>query len=397
MTRADPDPPHSPRMTRSTTACLAVALVLLVGACAPATPSPSAGPSSASTAPATTAAATSSPCGAAIAHVSAFANRLGGQIAELRPLVTDPAFDSSATAAGIRGISGTLTAYTGLEDRLAACPPTAALAREVAAVRADARTSIDASTRVSIRDQITQRAVAAALFGLLPAVEDIAAGTRQAAIAAGVDTDVAVLPDGSAQPLGSLPPLATATPRPAVERPPDLTAFGPEFFGRNTTVTTYRVTGRTPLDIVGSMLANGPRSDWLRERAEALTEAVPHIRVDLSGTGSSCRIVTQANPAVYFSFTITLPRWEPPSGVSGATVTWWNAELRRAAVHENHHVDLWRAAGVKMTKAVAGATCSTLQSRLASIVKSTSRVNCEFDMEEYGEAAGLSIEDCLAG
>jgi predicted secreted Zn-dependent protease len=386
-------------MTRSTVASLAVALAVLVGACSPATesgtpgPSGSAGPASGSPRP--VAAASANPCTAPIEHLTAFASRLSEQLAALRPLVTDPAFDSSATATGIRGVSGTLTSFAGLEERLAACPQTARIADAVAAVRSDARTSIEASSRASIQDSITQRAVAAALFGLLPAVEDIASATDRAARAAGIDAEVAVVPDASAQPLGSLPPLATPTPRPTPEPPPDLATFGPAFFGPNTSVDTYRVTGATPLDIVASMLAHGPRNAWLDQRAEAQTRAVPHVRIAFSGTGSSCRIVAKEKPAIYYSFEITLPRWDPPSSASRTTVTWWNAELKRAATHENHHVDLWRAAGVTMTKATQTATCSTITAKLAAIVKSTVRENCEFDMKEYGAALGLSLQACL--
>ena len=49
-----------------------------------------------------------------------------------------------------------------------------------------------------------------------------------------------------------------------------------------------------------------------------------------------------------------------------------------------------------MSKAVGSSTCSTFQSRIASIVKATARENCEFDMDEYGEALGLSLDDCLS-
>lgn len=385
-------------MRRSTAARLAVALAVLVAACSPTSdPSPTAPAASGDAAAAShrPAPASLNPCASPIEHLTAFANRLGGQLAKLRPLVTDPAFDSSATAAGIRSVSGTLTDFVGLEDRLGGCPQTAPIAASVAAVRADARVSIEASSRASIQDAITQRAVAAALFGLLPDVEGIAAATRTAATAAGVDTDVAVVPDGSAEPLGSLPPLATATPEPSRE-PPPVATYDAAFFGPNATVTTYRVTGSTPLDIVASIRAHGPLNDWLGQRAEAQTLAVPHLRIDLIGSGSTCRIVAAARPAVSFSFTITLPRWDPGSGASPATVTWWDAELGRAATHENHHVDLWRAAGVSMTKATTTSTCANLQGHLATIVKSTTRANCEFDMAEYGRALGLSLDACVA-
>jgi predicted secreted Zn-dependent protease len=381
-------------MRRSTAATAVLIVALGLGACSPAEPAPSAtaAPSASSAAAAS---AATGPCVTAVAHLTAFASRLGTQLAALRPLVTNPTFDSGATAAGIRGVSSTLVAFDGLEARVAPCAATAPIAAQVTAIREQARSSIDASTSASIMDRVTQRAAAAELFGLLEPVLDLAAATDRAAVAAGIDTQVAVIPDGSSEPLGSLPPLPTPTPRPSVLPPPEVTAFDASFFGANSTVKTYRVQGDTPLEIVQSIRASGPPVDWIG-RAEALTLATPHIRVELSGSGSSCRVVPKASPPVSFSFTITLPRWVPPSGASTTTVTWWNAELRRAAVHEHHHVDLWRAAGTAMSKAVSSSTCTNFQSHLATIIKQTALANCEFDMDEYGEALGLSLEDCLS-
>lgn len=381
-------------MRRSTAATAVLILALMAGACSPAEPSPpaSAPPSGGPTASSNAAAG---PCVTAVAHLTAFANRLASQLAALRPLVTDPTFDSGATAAGIRGVSSTLVAYEGLEARVAPCAATAPIAAQVTAIRREATSSIEASTAASITDRVTQRAAAAELFGLLDPVLDLAAATDHAAVVAGVDTEVAVIPDESSRPLGSLPPLPTPTPRPSVGPPPNVRTYDAAFFGPNSTLKTYRVSGDSPLEIVASIRASGPPVDWIG-RAEALTLATPHIRIDFSGSGSSCKVVAKASPPISFSFTITLPRWVPPSGVSSTTVTWWNAELQRAAVHEHHHVDLWRAAGTAMSKAVSSSTCSTFESRIASIVKSTARANCEFDMDEYGEALGLSLDQCLS-
>ena len=383
-------------MRRSTAATAVLTLALIAGACSPADPSPT---SSATRPPgegaSPSAVAGVDPCVAAVVHLTAFANRLGSQLAALRPLVTDPTFDSGATAAGIRGVSSTLVAYEGLEARVSSCAATAPIAAQVTAIRQRATSSIDASTAASITDRVTQRAAAAELFGLLDPVLDLAAATDRAAVAAGIDTQVAVIPDESSRPLGSLPPLPTPAPRPSLEPPPNVSTYDAAFFGPNSTVKTYRVSGDSPLEIVAWIRASGPPVDWIG-RAEALTLATPNIRIGFSGSGSSCRVVAKASPPISFSFTITLPRWVPPSGVSSTTVTWWNAELRRAAVHEHHHVDLWRAAGTSMSRAVSSSTCSNFQSRIASIVKATARENCEFDMAEYGEALGLSLDDCLS-
>ena len=172
-------------------------------------------------------------------------------------------------------------------------------------------------------------------------------------------------------------------------------------------MTTYRVTGSTPEEIVRSINARGPSDRWLHGRAEAVTLAIPHDRVGFQQNGASCDVVATASPAIYFSFRITIPRWTPPaaaisatatstlSSPSRATITWWTAEIRHVATHENHHVDLWRAAGVAMTKAVGTSSCTNLVNRLTKIAADTRRENCEFDMDEYGTALGLSLKDCL--
>jgi predicted secreted Zn-dependent protease len=98
---------------------------------------------------------------------------------------------------------------------------------------------------------------------------------------------------------------------------------------------------------------------------------------------------------VTFLFTITLPRWSPPKHPDGITVAWWNAELARAATHEKHHVDLWRAAAKRMSAAVATSSCATLPSQLGAIVREAARANCEFDLDAYGRELGLTLESCL--
>jgi len=336
---------------------------------------------------------TANPCVTAVAHLTAFANQLAAELVDLRPKVVDPAFDSGGTASIIARVSGTMTAFDGLEDRTARCDQTASIVGSVASVREQARTAVDASMAVSINEAEVQRDSAAALFALLPAVQSIASATQTAARAAGLDSQIAMIPDDASKPLGSLPPLSLEPPATA---PPVATGtYGDAFFGRDASVSAYRVSGSTVPEIISSILANGPADKWLTGRAEALTLAIPHDRVAFRQDGSSCRVTTTANPAIYFSFRITLPSWSRPSSASREAVSWWTTEIRRVATHEKHHVDLWRAAGVAMTKAVATSSCTNLVSRLTKIATDARRANCEFDMNEYGKAMGLSLSACL--
>ena len=341
--------------------------------------------------------ATADPCTTAVSHLTAFVNQLGDELASLRPKVASPAFDSGGTSQIIARVAATMTGFAGLEERTAACQSTATLVAGVASVRNKARAALDSSSGASVNDAAVQREAAATLFALLPDVQSIADGTKAAAADRGLDAQVAQIPEASTKPLGSLPPLTAAGGDTGPNDGNSSGAYGAAYFGSNTSVRTYRVTGSTPAAIITSILKNGPQDKWLQGRAEALTYAIPHDRVTFEQDGSTCRVVATAKPPIYFSFRITLPRWDPPSVVAKATVTWWATELRHVAIHEKHHVDLWRAAGAAMSKAVGSSTCTNLVGRLTKIALDTRRENCEFDMAEYGKAMGLSMSECVNG
>jgi predicted secreted Zn-dependent protease len=215
-----------------------------------------------------------------------------------------------------------------------------------------------------------------------------------AAASLGLDARIAAIPDASTRPLGSLQPFPTPTPVPvdAIAGPD---SYGTAFFGPGTTVKTYGVTGSTPAAIIASIRARGPFDQWVHQRAEALTAAQASQHIELRPTADDCKVVATAQPPVGFTFTITLPRWAAPKQPDAATVTWWNAELARAAIHEKHHVDLWRDAATRMSDAVTTSTCGNVYSQLNAIVRQTTRENCQFDLDEYGRELGLTLESCV--
>ena len=220
-------------------------------------------------------------------------------------------------------------------------------------------------------------------------------GTRTVRIAPRGDStcgsqEIAYVANGERTEFAAAP---TATPKPPVD--PRIPTIQASFFGAGTTLVTYRVTGSTVNQIVASIRASGPFSDWIHARAEALTKAVPHDRFDLVRTSSSCRVSITRTPAVTFTFTITLPSWSRPKTADAATVAWWAGELLRVATHERHHVEIYRAGAARMSDAVAHGSCATLPSRLAAIVKDIDTQQCTFDLDEYGAALGLSLASCL--
>jgi predicted secreted Zn-dependent protease len=186
------------------------------------------------------------------------------------------------------------------------------------------------------------------------------------------------------------------TPTPQDQGPPKIPAISNSFFGPGANVVTYQVVGSSVEQIIGSIQANGPFSDWLHARAEALTTAIPKYRFELSGTAGHCHIVITAKPAIIFTFTITLPSWTQPKHVDQATVLWWATELQRVATHENHHVEIYRDGATRLTAALAHSTCANVAQHLRTIVVDIDTQQCEFDLEEYGSALGLSLSSCLA-
>lgn len=184
----------------------------------------------------------------------------------------------------------------------------------------------------------------------------------------------------------------------ATPKPPILTGSSEvkaSYFGSGATVETYRVSGSSITQIISSIRANGPYSDWVKARAEALTRAVPAYRFSLEGAAGSCRVKIATRPAIIFKYTITLPSWSRPTGSDQATIRWWATEIQRVAAHEKHHVDLFRAGATRMSDAVATSTCANLTGRLAAIAKDVAVAQCEFDLREYGSALGLSLDSCV--
>jgi predicted secreted Zn-dependent protease len=186
----------------------------------------------------------------------------------------------------------------------------------------------------------------------------------------------------------------TPTPKPTAA--PTVPVIGASFFGSGAKVVSYQVSGNSMTQIISSIRANGPWSDWLHARAEAVTKAVPKYRFTLSETAGVCHIVTTARPAVIFTYTITLPGWSRPKTADAATVRWWAGELLRVATHERHHVEIYRDGAALMTDAVAHSTCVNVSSKIAAIVKDIDIQQCQFDVDEYGAALGLTLSSCLA-
>jgi predicted secreted Zn-dependent protease len=205
------------------------------------------------------------------------------------------------------------------------------------------------------------------------------------------------------------PPLPTRTPRtPPVPTPepmlaapsvPGLPSFSAASFpaSERVTVTWYAVDGATRNEIYDSIEVNGPWSEWAGERATAHVLVQPSFDFAFeSDRSGGCTVVPTADPAVSITYTVTLPAWVPPAGVSAATVEWWAEQLHRTVAHEAHHITLYEEHLVAMREVVATGTCSSVPDALQIVWDGAMQANCEYDLVEYGYAAGLTLEACMA-
>jgi predicted secreted Zn-dependent protease/LysM repeat protein len=202
-------------------------------------------------------------------------------------------------------------------------------------------------------------------------------------------------------PLPTAAPRATPTPVPQVAAPdiPGLPSFGPGDFPAShaVTVSYYAVTGSTPREIELSMQENGPWSEWAGANAQAQVEVRPSFNFGFqSDGGGDCSVVIDGPVPLTLTYHVTLPSWTPPEGVSSVTIDWWIEIINETVVHEAHHITLYESYLPAMNDAVRTGTCESVEADLERLWTDASRVNCEFDLDEYGYAAGLTLESCLA-
>jgi predicted secreted Zn-dependent protease len=191
----------------------------------------------------------------------------------------------------------------------------------------------------------------------------------------------------SPYPIPSLPPVAGL---------PSIPVIDASMFSAPTVLDTYEINGITPNELTRSIATNGPYDTWTGGHAEARTQVHVSYRFRERTFGGSCEIVPDSSTPITLSYVVTIPHWTPPAGATAATRDWWIDELITTVHHENHHVEIWQSFLPAFTDAVLNGTCDRLAADLASIVQKANTENCQFDMDEYGTAAGLRIEDCLA-
>ncbi len=203
------------------------------------------------------------------------------------------------------------------------------------------------------------------------------------------------------------PSLATPTPdrTPEPTAPPPQTAggvtlpvFGASAFPASGSVTVgyYPVIGGSAREIARSMETNGPHSGWIGGRATAAVEVSASFGFEFVEGGGGCRVETFDSTPVEASYHVILPSWQPPADTPSSVVEWWVANITETVDHEGHHIELYESFLPDMNAAVLNGTCESAEADLVRLWNEASRANCIFDLEEYGYAAGLTVEACLA-
>jgi predicted secreted Zn-dependent protease len=162
------------------------------------------------------------------------------------------------------------------------------------------------------------------------------------------------------------------------------------------TVGYYPVIGGSAQEIARSMETNGPHSGWIGGRATAAVEVSASFDFEFVEGGGGCRVETFDSTPVEASYHVILPSWQPPADTPSSVVDWWVANLTETVDHEGHHIELYESFMPEMNAAVMNGTCESAEADLVRLWNEASRANCIFDLEEYGYAAGLTVEACLA-
>jgi predicted secreted Zn-dependent protease len=145
------------------------------------------------------------------------------------------------------------------------------------------------------------------------------------------------------------------------------------------------------------MSENGPFSDWIGGSADAAVDF--RISFDFwfdQSSAAECRIQLNDDTPIDPSYHVILPNWDAPADASAEIVEWWVGFINDTIAHERHHIEVWESYVPQMNDAVLTGTCDSVQDDLRRIYNRGSRENCQFDFEEYGQAAGLTIDDCVS-
>lgn len=193
-----------------------IALAVLVGACAappPPTPAPDgSSPVVASASP--TGSQAPVDCARALGLVTTYDQRLVDKLVQMRGQILANRFDPSAAHTLMRSISAEISAARAALGGLAACPPTPALASDLASLWRDIEAAANVGLVASILDANAQRSAGRLLVALTRRFTVIADESQALARAVGADLVALAIPASALEPLPTPLPTPTAPPTP---------------------------------------------------------------------------------------------------------------------------------------------------------------------------------------
>jgi predicted secreted Zn-dependent protease len=153
----------------------------------------------------------------------------------------------------------------------------------------------------------------------------------------------------------------------------------------------YDVTGRTSTDLITSMEKNGPEGYWAYTDWHVNREYPCASGPDGYKTGP---VQVEAD------VTITLPRWDPPTGVSADLVARWDRLVTALRAHEEGHRDIGFTTGRKVLAALEALPAYTSKEALElaadnaanAIVSDGQARDASYDAStDHGESQGATL------
>lgn len=310
--------------------------------------------------------ASADPCVTAATRLGSFTSQMVDDLASLRPLVVAAAFDPPGALAVTRRVAGTITSYAGIDQGLLACQETGDLGPRVARLVANAQAALAKAFSAEVTDGPVQRDAAASLFGLLPEVQLLASADQAISNNLGIAIEIAEVPKGADDPVGSLPPFPTPMPTPTPFRTADPFVALPRLSVRiwHASVRYFSIGGKNPGQLETSDQKNIPRAAEGDKvpNAFAYTEVATdslqptYIADPFSG---SCTMLGLTGKLTY---RVTIPRWISPARVLPQLLSWWKLVLEHVRWHEEQHVRIFEKWVPVLAKRFAGKPCSSATS-----------------------------------
>jgi micrococcal nuclease len=155
------------------------------------------------------------------------------------------------------------------------------------------------------------------------------------------------------------------------------------------TIKYYTIEGSTAYELYDQLDKLGPDADG--QNAVGLTQSQVwwDWRYVTNSYYGTCRIT---NYNVHDEIVVTLPRWSVPSNASPELIAKWNAYFASIVAHEKRHVDIVLEGIPQVERAMASASCDTVDESANAAWLQIQAKNEEFDtVTEHGTKDGVGL------